>query len=84
MDDIEIENLDREMNAKDAFYYEKAKLYLTEHYIINFSIKFKIVKYDSILWMYQFEQRTNGIKTSQINKSLTNDGRTSTFILLLL
>ena len=35
MDGTKIDELDHEMNDKNAFYYEKTHLYLTEHYIIN-------------------------------------------------
>ena len=78
MDDIEISDLDKELNDKESFYYDKANLYLTKSYIINFNLKFKIIKYEDILWMYPYEQRTNGIKTSQSIKVVTNDGKTHT------
>ena len=44
---------------------DKSKLYLTPHYIINFSGKFSIIKYSDILWVYCYEHRTNGIKDTQ-------------------
>lgn len=72
-----IEEIDHEMNDQDAFYYDKASLYLTNNYIINFGGRLKIINYKDILWIYPFEQRTNGIKTSQSIKVLTNDGKTS-------
>lgn len=78
LEGVSLDELDKEMNSKDAFYYEKAHLYLTDHYIINFGGMFRIIRYEDILWMYPFEQRTNGIKTSQSIKVLTNDGKTST------
>lgn len=76
LDAIKIEDLDNEMNDKEAFYYSKAHLYLTRNYIINFGGTFRIIPYKDILWMYRFEQRTNGIKTAQSLKVLTNEGKT--------
>lgn len=78
LDGVAIDDLDKEMNDKEAFYYDRAHLYLTEHYIINFGGFTKIIKYEDILWMYKFEQRTNGIKTAQSLKVLTTDCKTST------
>ncbi len=73
--DSEIMNLDSEMNSPDAFYYSKARLYLTKNYIINFGGTFRTIKYDDIIWMYPFEYRTNGIKTSQSIIVVTKDGK---------
>lgn len=73
-----IEEIDHEMNAQEAFYYDKASLYLTKNYIISFGRKLKIINYQDILWIYPFEQRTKGIKTGQSIMVLTSDGKTST------
>lgn len=74
----QIDELDNEMNRDSAFYYEKAHLYLTDNYIINFGGTFRVIKYQDILWMYPFEQRVNGIKSSQSIKVLLNNGKTYT------
>ena len=63
--DSDIEAIDNEMDDKESFYYDKSKLYLTPHYIINFSGKFSIIKYSDILWVYPYAHRTNGIKDTQ-------------------
>lgn len=63
--DNEIENIDNEMNSEESFYYDRAKLYLTPNYIINFSRGFSIIKYSDILWIYPYVHRTNGIKDTQ-------------------
>lgn len=73
-----IEELDNEMNDEKSFYYEKIHLYLTDKHIINFDGKFIVIDYKDIVWMYPFEQRTNGIKTSQAIKVMTEDGKTYT------
>ena len=76
LDDDKIEELDKEMEDPNAFYYEKAHLYLTQKYIINFGGKFNIIEYKDILWIYPFIQRVNGIKASQCLMVLTNDAKT--------
>ena len=73
-----IEELDNEMNDENAFYYEKLHLYLTNKYIINFSGKFIASKYSDVIWMYPYEQRTNGIKTCQAIKIMTENGKVHT------
>ncbi len=76
LDSMQIEELDNEMSEKEAFYYGKAHLYLTRNYIINFGGTFRVIPYKDLLWMYRFEQRTNGVKTAQSLKVLTNEGKT--------
>lgn len=60
----EISLLDNEMNSKESFFYERAKLYLTPNYCINLDGTFKAIKYSDIIWMYSITQRVNFIKTS--------------------
>lgn len=76
LDATMIDDLNNEMEDKEAFYYQRAHLYLTRNYIINFGGSFRVIPYKDILWMYKFEQRTNGIKTAQALKVLTNTGKT--------
>lgn len=78
MDNDVINSLDEEMNNPDAFYYEKMHMYLTENYIITFSGKMTAINYKDIVWMYVYEQRTNGFKTSKAIKVMTNEGKTYT------
>ncbi len=78
MDPDVVNSLDDEMNSPNAFYYEKAHMYLTDHYIITFQGKMTVIAYQDIVWMYAYEQRTNGIKTSQAIKVMTNEGKTYT------
>lgn len=76
LDESLVIELDNEMNDPESFYYGRARLYLTKNYVINFNGKFRAIKYSDILWMYTFEQRVNGIKSSKAIKILTNDGKT--------
>lgn len=78
MDSNIVNSLDDEMNNPNAFYYEKTHMYLTDNYIITFNGKMKVIDYKDIVWMYAYEQRTNGIKNSQAIKIMTNDGKTHT------
>ncbi len=75
LDSNEIMKIDMEMNSPDSFYYEKAHLYLTKNYIINFAGTFNVINYKDIIWIYPFITRTNGIKTSQSIMVVTKDGK---------
>lgn len=71
-----VKKLDDEMNNENAFYYSKAHLYLTEHFIINFANTFNFVHYDDIIWLYPREFRNRGVKTAQSICIMTKDGKT--------
>lgn len=75
LDSSEITKIDMEMNDPEAFYYEKAHLFLTKNYIINFAGLFNVINYKDIIWIYPFVMRTNGIKTSQSIMVVTKDGK---------
>jgi len=76
LDGTKIDELDNEMNNSNAFYYSKVRLYLTENYIINFKGTFRAIKYSDILWMYPYEVRQNGVRTSKSIKILVNNTKT--------
>ena len=76
MDSIKFKELEEEINKPDAFYYEKAHLYLTDKYIVNFNGKFVVLDYNDIIWAYTYEQRRNGIKTLQAIKVMNKEGKT--------
>lgn len=61
----DILKIDEELRDKESFYYQSLKLYLTKSYIVNFNYKVEAIKYEDVLWMYSFIQRTNGVKTNQ-------------------
>ncbi len=75
LDSSEITKIDMEMNDPEAFYYEKAHLFLTKNYIINFAGIFNVINYKDIIWIYPFVMRTNGIKTGQSIMVVTKDGK---------
>lgn len=70
-----IKELDNEMNDKNSFYYDKANLYLTPNYIINFSGKLFIIKYIDIDWIYPNITKTNGIKTAKSIILITKENK---------
>lgn len=76
IDGIKVNELDNEMNNSKSFYYSKVHLYLTENYIINFKGIFRAIKYSDILWMYPYEVRQNGVRTSKCIKILVNNTKT--------
>ncbi len=78
MDITFLQELDNQMNNENAFYYSKAHIYLTDKYIINFNNRFVVIDYNDIIWMYPYEHRVNGIKTSKSIKVVTKDKKTYT------
>lgn len=62
---VELKHINDELNDPKSFYYNYAKVYLTENYIVSISLPFCVIKYADILWMYKHVQRTNGIKTNE-------------------
>lgn len=69
-------DLEKEMDDAKLYSYKNVSLYLTEHYIINFNGRFKVIRYEDILWMYKFEQKVEQVIKSQSLKLFVNDGRT--------
>lgn len=63
MDDTVWEDINRELEEEEAFYYKSAKLALTKNYIVDFARGLKVYKYSDLLWMYRYELRQNGINS---------------------
>lgn len=61
----EWQQINNEMEDPNTIYYNKAKLYLTKNYIVDFSRGMTIIKYSNILWMYPHELRQYGITTTK-------------------
>lgn len=71
----QIEILDREMNQNRAIWLPKSRTYLTDNYIISFRGAFTAVRYIDVFWIYQSEQRENGVKTKISLTALLPDGK---------
>ena len=71
----DIHKIDEELNDKDAFFYKNAHVALTKNYIVYFGNTFDVIDYYDIVWIYPYEIRQRGIKTSQSIQIMTKDGK---------
>lgn len=72
----EKEKIEHEVeDEKNAFYYQKAHVFLTKNYVLNLASAFDAILYKDIIWMYPFEYRYNGFKTSSSICLVTKDGK---------
>lgn len=67
--------IDKETLAKNAFYYDKFNLYLTDKFMLLLSGTLDVVYYDDIMWLYETIQKNRGIKTNRILMCLTTEGK---------
>lgn len=65
IDDDELAKIEKELDDKETFHYEKAHLILTKNYIISFTSKLLVLKYKDIIWMYEHRLRQYGITTQK-------------------
>ena len=63
IDDEELRKIESEIDDKEAFHYERAHLILTKNYIISFLSGFKALKYEDIIWIYEYRLRQYGMTT---------------------
>ena len=68
--------IERELADSNAIYLCNRSLCLTPNYLVMLDNKFKVYSYQNIIWMYDFEQRYNGVRTSKGIKISTIDGKT--------
>lgn len=76
IEDYDLAKIEGEMDSSDSVFYSNNKLCLTPNYLVMLDAKFKAYKYSEIVWIYPFEQRTNGIRTNKAIKIGTVDGKT--------
>lgn len=60
----EIEKIETELNAKDAFNYKNAHLVLANTFMLDYTNSIKIIPYEDIVWIYRYELRNRGIRTN--------------------
>ena len=65
----------KEMNSEDCIVYDKSRLCLTEHYLINLAQDAKVIRYSDIFWTYIIRHRTNLIPDYNYLNVMTSDGR---------
>ena len=75
MSSKERKEIDNETLEKDAFYYANIHLYLTPNYIVLMDGTFQVIPYSNLLWLYKYEQRVNGIKSTKSIVGVTTDGK---------
>ena len=71
----DIEKIDQELNDKETFFYKTAHAALTKNYVVHFGNTFEAILYQDIIWIYPYEIRQRGVKTSQSIQIMTNDGK---------
>lgn len=71
----QMEKIKMDINAPETVYSKKAKIYLTEYYIINFANGFEIYEYKDIVWIYPHELRQNGFVTQKSIYIVTKDSK---------
>ncbi len=65
LDEQKEKNILKELEKESAIKYEKARLYLTDTYIIDANPVLKIIKYSDIVWFYKKETKDYGIFLSK-------------------
>lgn len=75
LSDMEKSYIDSELNSSNCLFYKKQKLFLTDNYIVNFSVDFFVCRYSDIIWMYTHEQYYNGIKINEYINIMLKNGK---------
>lgn len=76
LEDDELAKIEKELEDKDTFHYERAHIILTKNYLICFGGNIYIMKYNDIFWVYEHRLKQNGITTQKSLFVLTKDGKT--------
>lgn len=82
IDDEELRKIEEEIDDKEAFHYEKAHLILTKNYIISFLSGFKALKYEDIIWLYEYRLRQYGMTTQKSIMVMDKTGKVKPIITL--
>lgn len=72
--DEELEKIEKEIDDKETFYYERAHLILTKHYIISMIGKFRVEEFDNIIWIYEYRLKQYGLTTNKSLMAMNNKG----------
>jgi len=82
IDDEELKKIEEEIDDKDSFHYERAHLILTKNYIISFLSGFKALKYEDIIWIYEYRLRQYGMTTQKSIMVMDKTGKVKPLITL--
>ena len=74
LSDEELEKIEKEIDDKETFYYERAHLILTKHYIISMIGKFTVEEFKNIIWIYEFRLKQYGITANKSLMAMNNKG----------
>ena len=66
------EDLEYELSKSSTIEYKKAKIYLTDKYIISRVMGVNVLEYNELVWLYNEKRRVNGIPTTINLKGFTN------------
>lgn len=80
LDDEELAKIEKEMEDKESFHYEKAHLILTKNYIISFNDGFTIQNYKDVIWIYERKIRQYGITTRKGIETMDKHGKKHTIV----
>ena len=75
LSDAEAMQISGEIDSPQTEYIKKARTYLTPRYIMSFGNKLVFVRYEDIVWAYEFVQRTNFVPTASNIRLRTRDGQ---------
>jgi len=82
IDDEELKKIEAEMEEKEAFHYEKARLILTKTYIVSFLNGLTVLKYEDIIWVYEHRLKQYGMTTQKSIMVMNNKGKVKPIITL--
>lgn len=75
LSDAEVLKLDMELGSPNSKYYKKSVLFMTDSRIVSLNNAFELINYSDIIWIYPYELRQNGIKTTQAIKVMDKEGK---------
>lgn len=75
IDDEELAKIEKELDDKDTFHYERAHLILTKNYIISLVGKLAFLKYKDVIWVYEYRLKQYGVTTNKSLMAMTKDGK---------
>lgn len=80
--DEELQKIESEIDDKESFNYERAKLILTKNYIISFLNGFRALQYSDIIWIYEYRLRQYGMTTQKSIMVMDKNGKVKPILTL--
>lgn len=80
IDDDELAKIEKDLEGKDTFHYERARLILSNKYILSFGGNIMVMKIKDIYWIYEHRLRQNGITTQKSLFVLNKEGKTKSIM----